>query len=296
MANTDGATPRTRKRASSATKRSATRRPAAKSRASARPADQPADEPADRSRAQTDGDEASTPNELLPEKAKNDSFDDSHAMLNYDRIPAGLAEGLRGIINRYELRAGAGLPKSVAVTSALEGEGVTTVSQSLATLIAHEMGRFVCWVDCSWLALDSDPASLEGRQSLIDVLANPSSILSAFQTSPELPQLVAWSAGAVPNARRNMIVRSPEFERLLKILADEFDHVIFDIPPVLPNANGLALLRQADASLVVVQHRATTISQVRRTIAATQPTPNLGIVLNRYRSSIPARIQRLLGQ
>jgi Mrp family chromosome partitioning ATPase len=82
---------------------------------------------------------------------------------------------------------------------------------------------------------------------------------------------------------------------LLKILADEFDHVVFDLPPVLTSANGLALLRRSDASVFVVEHRSTTIAQVQRAIAATQPTPNLGVVLNRYHTSIPFRLRRLLG-
>ena len=91
-----------------------------------------------------------------------------------------------------------------------------------------------------------------------------------------------------------MIVRSPEFERLLSILAEEFDHVVFDIPPVLATANGLALLRQADASLLVVRHRATMLQQVKRALELTQPVPNLAVVLNRYRTRVPSVFRRLL--
>jgi Mrp family chromosome partitioning ATPase len=217
------------------------------------------------------------------------------SLLHYDEIPAELGEALRGIVNRWELRTGDGLPKSIAVTAALPGEGATTVSQALATLIAQEMGSFVCWVDCGWLTSDSSPAGDAGRPNLIDILADQSLILSAFQGSPDLPQLMSLAPGPVPENKRNMIVRSPEFERLLGILADEFDHVVFDVPPVLTSANGLALLRRADASLLVVRHRSTSLAQVQRAMEATQPTPNLGVVLNHYRTSIPARLRRMLG-
>jgi Mrp family chromosome partitioning ATPase len=145
------------------------------------------------------------------------------------------------------------------------------------------------------LPADSSPVGSAERPSLLDILADQSRILSAFQRSPDLPQLMSLAPGPVPDSKRNMIVRSPEFERLLSILADEFDHVVFDIPPVLTSANGLALLRRADASLLVVRHRSTTLAQVQRAMEATQPTPNLGVVLNRYRTSIPARLRRLLG-
>jgi Mrp family chromosome partitioning ATPase len=216
------------------------------------------------------------------------------AVLRYDEIPAPLGEALRSIINRHELRTGSPIPKSIAVTASLAGEGATLVSQSLATLIAQEMGQFVCWVDCDWLSGGSS-ARAKDRPSIIDILADQSRILSAFQASTDLPQLMSLSPGPVPEAKRNMIVRSPEFERLLAILAEEFDHVIFDVPPVLAHANGLALLRRADASLLVVRHRSTTMTQAHRTIDATRPTENLGVILNRYHSSIPNRLKRLLG-
>jgi Mrp family chromosome partitioning ATPase len=216
-------------------------------------------------------------------------------MIRYEDIPVELAEALRGIVNRFELRTGSPLPKSVAVTSALSGEGVTTSSQALATLIAQEMGSFVCWVDCSWLSRDAGPNGDDDHPSLTDILANQSRILSAFESSQELPQLMSLQAARVPERQRNTIVRSPEFERLLTILAEEFDHVVFDIPAVLANTNGLALMRRSDASLLVVRHRATSITQVRRALEATHPTPNLGVLLNRFESRIPVRLRRLLG-
>jgi hypothetical protein len=37
------------------------------------------------------------------------------------------------------------------------------------------------------------------------------------------------------------------------------------------------------------------MAQVQRAIDATQPTPTVGVVLNRYHTSIPVRLRRLLG-
>lgn len=211
----------------------------------------------------------------------------------YNDIPAPLAEAIRSIVNRYELRTGEPLPNSIGVTAAMPREGVTTVSQALATVIAQEIGMFVCWVDCSWLSANAKPVD-DGRPDLLDLLADDSLLQSAFQTSPELPQLISLAPGALPEGKRNIVVRSPSFERLLAVLADEFDHVIFDLPPILTNAHALALLRRADASLVVVRHRTTTVGQVHRAIESTEPTTNLGVILNHYEPKIPARLRRLL--
>jgi protein-tyrosine kinase len=236
--------------------------------------------------------ESNTPEGALPAVAVEPETDSS--ILRYRDIPPELADAVREIINRYELRTRERVPKSIAVTSAMRGEGVTTVSQALATLIAQEIGSFVCWVDCQWLAGEADPARPSDRPNLLEILADQSQIMSAFRSSPELPQLVTLSPGPVPESKRNIIVRSPEFEHLLGVLAEEFDHVVFDIPPVLANANALALLRRADASVLVVRHRATLLHHVQRALDVTQPVPNLAVLLNRYRTRIPGFIRRLL--
>ncbi len=215
--------------------------------------------------------------------------------MRYENIPDALSESLRGLVNRYELRAGESLPSIISVTSAVEGEGVTTVSQALALMIAHDFGKFVCWIDCSWMTAGQTRDPDDPRPSLVDILADRSNVLSAFQSSPELPQLVSLSTAPVPEIKRNMIVRSSEFEWLLGVLTDEFDHVVFDVPPVLSNANGLFLLRKSDASILVVRQRSTPASLARRALEAMQPTMNLGVVLNDVRSRVPRWIQTLLG-
>lgn len=216
-------------------------------------------------------------------------------MLRHTELPPQLAEALRAIVNRYELREQAPLPSTIAVTAALSGEGVTTISQALATIIAHEMDSLVCWVDCSWLSTAPPPPYTVNRPSLVDILEEPSSIMSALQSSPECPRLMCLTVGPIAAARRNTIVRSAEFQQLLSGLGQEFDHVILDVPPVVAHSSGLALLQRSDASLLVVRHRSTTTSQFRAVVEATQPTPNLGVVLNRFRTRIPGFIRHMLG-
>lgn len=231
----------------------------------------------------------------LPEVSeRNAGHPPRDGMPRYDQIPHQLAETLRSVVNRHELRAGEPLPRSIAVAAAQLGEGVTTISQALATIIAEEMDKFVCWVDCSWMAEDDvDPD--DDRTNLADILADHSRIHSALYSSNELPRLVRLSPGPMPDASRNRVARSPEFERLLEILTDEFDHVIFDLPPLLTNASALSLLRRADTALLVVRHRSTSIAHVERAMASMEATPNLAVVLNRFDTRIPTRLRRLLG-
>ena len=93
-----------------------------------------------------------------------------------------------------------------------------------------------------------------------------------------------------------MIVRSPEFEQLMNVLVEEFDHVVFDTPPLLGTGDGLPLLRRSDGYFLVVRQRSTSESQVRRAIEMTGTTPNLGMVLTEFSTKVPDFVQRLLGE
>lgn len=244
----------------------------------------------------TTGTESMTPEQKLPAKPTSISSSGGRVMLDYGNVPPDLAEAVRGILNRHELREQSALPATIAVTGPSRGVGTSTVSQALATILAQELGRFVCWIDCSWMRPDAAGGTDGQAPDLIDILQDHSRLSSAFTSSEQLPQLVCLAPGAVPDESRNQIVRSPELQELLQILSEEFDHLVFDVPPVLGHANSLTLLRWADASLLVVKHRGTTVSEVRRSLETMDPTPNLGVVLNQYRTRIPAGVRRLLGE
>ena len=101
--------------------------------------------------------------------------------------------------------------------------------------------------------------------------------------------------GMVQAGLNHQLGRS-EFEDLIDLLCEEFDHVVFDVPPLLSNASSLAIVRLADSSLLVTKQRHTSISHVRRALGAMESTRNLGVILNQYRTYIPSGIRRLLGE
>lgn len=250
------------------------------------------------------------------------------ALFDYDAIPFDLAESIRVILNRDGWGGRSALPTTLAVTSSLAGEGVTTISQALAAIIAEELDLRVCWFDLASTADPDEPASHPGdtdenrdngdggghddvdddvddgpvdharaadeRPGLIDILAERARVDDAFLRSRNNPRLVVLSPGSVPVERRNQVIRSVELEELLGRLASEFDHVVLDVPPILSHANASALIRLADAGVLVVDHRSVSISEVRRSVDAMAPTPNLAVVINRHRPYTPRAIRRLM--
>ena len=64
--------------------------------------------------------------------------------------PPDMARSLRFLLSRLPQYAEVGSRQTLAITSALEGEGVTTVARSLAAIMAHDLERRVCLLETNW--------------------------------------------------------------------------------------------------------------------------------------------------
>jgi Mrp family chromosome partitioning ATPase len=107
------------------------------------------------------------------------------------------------------------------------------------------------------------------------------------------PLLSLLPAGATPRSRRAVLARSSGLDLVLAKLDASFDHLVFDVPPVLTSSESLPIVYLAQAHLLVVRHGSTTIPQVRDVADRLRAVPSLGVVMNQYRPHMPARLQRL---
>jgi polysaccharide biosynthesis transport protein len=176
----------------------------------------------------------------------------------------------------------------------VEGEGVTTVSRTLAAMIAHDLEANVCWVDLNFTD-DSRGAPLSDHASLADVLSERATIESALEPTSN-PRLALLNAGTVARSRRPVLARSPLLTDLFAALDQTFQYVVMDVPPLLASSEALNLVRHARAYLMVVGHGSTTVPQVRRTAQELRSIPSLGVVLNRFQPNMPKRLLRLFAE
>ena len=197
------------------------------------------------------------------------------------RSPTGIARSLRYLL------AGVELPGRLAVTSAIHGEGVTSISRTLAALIAHDWRTSTCWVDLNWWKTGSP-----GHESslfdvtLADVVdGNASTTGLAVQTS--IPDLSMVSAGEVSVTSRSRMPRSERLAATLDELSESFEYLVFDLPPVLASSDALTLGGLTDGYLLVVRQRSTSAAQVRAALRTMNTAPCLGSVLNSARSQVP---------
>jgi polysaccharide biosynthesis transport protein len=152
-------------------------------------------------------------------------------------------------------------PRIILMTSTTSGEGKTATSTNSAVLFAHTGAR-VLLIDgdlrkprCHRVFdLDKEPGlteALTGRRDVHELIRPTHVDGLSILTSGSLP----------PNPTE--LLGSEKMRQMLAQLAQEYDFVIIDSPPVLPVSDAIILSTLVDGVVVVVNSEATAKQQVR---------------------------------
>lgn len=189
---------------------------------------------------------------------------------------------------------GADRPFILGVTSALVGEGKTTVALHLAMTIARDTYKRVCLIDLS-LGKGDLAARLgvpQRGEGVVPVLEDNSHVVPTLQLAG-LDNLVIIPAGKVPsNAPR--LVRSPRVSQLILSARSAFDVVIVDMPAVASD-NALPLTRHVDGLLVVTRAGVTPRDVVNQALDSLGRDKVIGVTLNRIQAAGPAWLRKRVG-
>ena len=200
--------------------------------------------------------------------------------------PVHVNESLRYLLATMAER----LPRCVAVTSSVRGEGTTFISRTLAALLAHDWQVTVCWIDLNWWKRGARAEAAMFQHSAADYFEGRCSIRDLPQET-SIPGLSMVHAGVVPVASRPLLTRSDRLETMVKSIRGSFDYVVFDLPPVLTTADSLNLARLSDGYFLVARHRATDIAQIRASAVHMEAIRPLGVIINdaHHRGRRPVR-------
>lgn len=185
---------------------------------------------------------------------------------------------------------GADRPYVLGVTSAVPGEGKTTVALHLAMTIARDTFKKVCLIDLSMTKSDLGtrlgvPATGEG---VIAVLEGSNNVVPTLQLAG-CDNMVVIPAGKVPGNPAKL-VRSPRVAQLIVSSRHTFDVVIVDLPAVSSD-NALPLARHVDGVLLVARAGATPKDVIAQALDAVGREKVIGVTLNRVKSSTPPWLQ-----
>ncbi|NJR39442.1 MAG: polysaccharide biosynthesis tyrosine autokinase [Leptolyngbyaceae cyanobacterium CSU_1_4] len=142
--------------------------------------------------------------------------------------------------------------QSLVVSSAMPGEGKSTVSVYLAQAAAA-MGQRVLLVDTDLRCPRvHEYVGLPNKGGLIDVLAGQMDLKGAIQRSLVEPNLFVLTAGAVPPDPTRLL-SSQRMHHLMMQVNNNFDLVIYDAPPLLGFADAHLMATHTQGVILVSQ-------------------------------------------
>jgi Mrp family chromosome partitioning ATPase len=191
-------------------------------------------------------------------------------------------------------RSGIGA-ETVAVCSAIVGEGKTTITLGLGVTMAQDYPeRRVLVVETEIeRPVLADDFGLEPGPGLADCLLSGHPVQVAYRPT-FLDNLQLVPAGG-PVASAGRVLRSSRMAAALGLMRQTHDVVILDTPAVLANSDTRLLTDLADGVIFVVRAGATPASLVAKAIEQLDEDKLRGVVLNEARSAIPTWLRRLCG-
>ena len=168
----------------------------------------------------------------------------------------------------------------VQVTSPSPGEGKTVVAANLATVFAQTGDRVVLVGGDLRRPRAEELLGVPLTPGLTGVLIGEVSLPQAIRPVDGLANLSVLPAG-YPPPNPSELLSGERARRLIDVLAQTYDLVIIDCPPVLPVTDALVLARMADTTLLVTSANKTSRRELDRAVELLQQVgaPLVGSVL-----------------
>jgi len=194
---------------------------------------------------------------------------------------SGFSEAMQSVRTSLAYTSQGGLPKSLMVTSAMPGEGKSTIAMNLAVSYAKSGYRVVIVDGDLRNSKLHDVFSLPRSPGLADVLEEGiSETLYGFKEIEHLSMLVS---GCPSSASPVDLLGSNSMQELLERFERDFDLVIIDSPPIGRIADSILISRAVDAVLMVVAADKAPQDEVKRAMNRLRMVnaPVVGTILNK---------------
>lgn len=180
----------------------------------------------------------------------------------------------------------------IGVTSAIAGEGKTTIALHLAMSIARNSFKKVCLIDLSLSRNTlSQRLGIPETQGLIDVLEGDHHTVTTIE-SDECKGFFFVPSGKDPQ-NPNRVARSPILPEVLAASRELYDVIVIELPSVA-SGNVLPIKPHIDALLMVVWAGVTPREVVNTALDKLGKDKMMGVVLNRTQDHVPNWLRRWL--
>ena len=174
------------------------------------------------------------------------SVADANAPFNY-------VEAYKMLCTNFEFIAAAQDCKNIVVTSTMANEGKTNISVNLAmTLSGYD--KKVCLVECDLRRPSAHRLILLSRntEGLTNVLKGEIELSKAIRKVENTNMSLLLAGSTPPNPSE--LLASDKMKKVIDELAQEYDYIIYDTPPVLLVTDAATLGKYMDGALLVVSH------------------------------------------
>jgi succinoglycan biosynthesis transport protein ExoP len=189
-------------------------------------------------------------------------------------------EGVRHLRGFLMLSVQVKGPRSVLITSALPGEGKTTLAVALG-MVSAEQGKRTLLIDADLRQPSIEKlVRMDPDAGLAAVLADKINWRDAARPVVSRPNLFVLGSGVpFPMA---LVLLGPRMRTLLAQATEEFDLVVVDSPPLLGCAETLELAAAAEITVLAARSGHTTMKALGATVETLRRVnvPIAGIVLN----------------
>ena len=202
-------------------------------------------------------------------------------------INGDFKEAIRIIRNKVERHTHNGEMKKIVVTSALAGEGKSTIAVNLAISLAQE-GKRVTLVDCDLRnPSDNEIMGIEPELGLIDYLNGDidfKQIILPFNHMIDGQESLKlyFIPGGKAVADGSNLLGSDKMKELIDVISNVSDYVILDSPPVGLLTDASVLGQFADCAMFIVKKDFAKAQHIMNGIEhlAESSIPVVGCVLN----------------
>jgi capsular exopolysaccharide synthesis family protein len=142
--------------------------------------------------------------------------------------------------------------KIIGVTSALRGEGKSTTSVNIAYTMAQTVGK-VLLIECDLrLPTLAKRIQVRTKPGLSNLLVGQCNGNEALQKSGLIPNLWVMTAGDIPPNPAELL-GSENMALTLRAMAEVFDVIIIDLPPVTAVSDAVIVSKLVDGMVAVVR-------------------------------------------
>ena len=176
--------------------------------------------------------------------------------------------------------------QKIMLTSAIPGEGKSTIATSMATILTNGGDRRVVLIDGD-LRRPKIHKLLGGgdiSKGISSYVNDGSLDIDDILIAHKVKGLYYITSGPIVNDPVK-ILASDRMKILVKQLSDEFDYVVLDAPPILGFPDGVILSSYSDGVVFVMKQASSSKSEIQEALdnlRSTNGTRILGIVMNMY--------------